>query len=293
MKGNKMEFIVVTGLSGAGKSKTLEVLEDIGFYCVDNMPPALIPRFAEICFQSGGKIEKVALVTDVRGGEEFLSQLLSNLSSLKSSGFDYTVLFLDANDGTLLKRYKETRRKHPLADGGKLALPRAIEKERIMLDGIKKISDYIVDTSSLKPNQLRDQILRIFVDQKDIGRGLVINVVSFGFKYGIPVESDLVFDLRFLPNPYYIDELKDMTGLDSKVYDYVFSFDQTTKFAEMLTGMMEFLIPYYINEGKTSLVIAIGCTGGKHRSVSIAQYLGRILEKNYFVSMSHRDILKV
>jgi UPF0042 nucleotide-binding protein len=285
-----MELILVTGLSGAGKSKALEILEDIGFYCVDNMPPVLIPKFAEMCFQSQGKIEKVALVTDVRGGN-FFNQLLENLNTLEDSGYQYKILFLDANVNTLIKRYKETRRKHPLSQDGQVGILEAITIEERMLKAIKERADYIIDTTNLSPHQLREQIIRIFINRTEKGKGMVIDVRSFGFKYGIPIESDLVFDVRFLPNPFYIDELQHKTGLDQAVYDYVFKWSQTKEFEEKLIDMIRFLIPHYIEEGKTSLVISIGCTGGKHRSVSMARRLSELLEKdNYYVVTTHRDL---
>lgn len=287
-----MDLILVTGLSGAGKSKALEILEDIGFYCIDNMPPVLIPKFAEMCFQSQGKTEKVALVTDVRGGN-FFSQLIENLDALKTSGYHYKILFLDASINTLINRYKETRRKHPLSQDGQVGILEAITDEQQMLQEIKERADYIVDTTNLSPHQLRDQIVRIFIDRTEKGRGLVVDVRSFGFKYGIPIESDLVFDVRFLPNPFYIEELQHKTGLDPAVFDYVFQWRQTIEFEEKLIDMVRFLIPHYIEEGKTSLVISIGCTGGKHRSVAIAKRLSELLEKeNYYVVTTHRDIGK-
>ena len=285
-----MELIIVTGMSGAGKSRTVDVLEDIGYYCVDNMPPALIAKFAEICFQSKGKINKVAIVTDVRGGYLF-EELFENLENLKAQGYDYKILFLNASDQSIIKRYKETRRKHPLTSDGQLSVIEAIEKERELLSGAAKRADYTIDTSNLSPQQLREHILSMFVEGKDSNKGLVVEIVSFGYKYGIPLEADLVFDVRFLPNPFYIESLKKFTGLDKKVSDYVYKWEQTLEFDKKLYDMIEYLIPHYIKEGKTSLVIAIGCTGGKHRSVAISEKLcAQLRSLGYYTVIHHRDI---
>ncbi|MGI6030312.1 MAG: RNase adapter RapZ [Eubacteriales bacterium] len=287
-----MDFVIVTGMSGAGKSRAAEVLEDMGFYCVDNMPPALIPKFAEICFSSQGKIEKVAIVTDIRGGHLF-DELLGNLDSLRKAGCDYRILFLDASDASIIKRYKETRRMHPLSKGTDLSITQAIQKERELLGGIRRRSDVIIDTSNLKPAQLKERLVEIFSSEGKNDRGMVINVMSFGFKYGIPLECDLVFDVRFLPNPFYIENLRNKTGLHDNVYDYVMQFEQSQKFRKMLAEMILFLVPNYIEEGKSTLVIGVGCTGGKHRSVTLARCLTEDLKNaGYYVVTNHRDIQK-
>jgi UPF0042 nucleotide-binding protein len=264
-------------------------MEDLGFYCVDNMPPALIPKFAEICFQSQGKIDKVALVFDIRGGDLF-DELFNAIDSLEKAGYTAEVLFLEASDEVLIKRYKESRRKHPLAPEGRIV--EAIENERKLLQKVRNRADRIVDTSNLLPRQLKEQITSIFVEGKQYA-SIIITILSFGFKYGIPLDSDLVFDVRFLPNPYYIGSLKDLTGLNNDVKEYVLKWPQTTEFLEKLQDMLAFLIPYYIEEGKSQLVISIGCTGGKHRSVTIAEALHHyLIETNQRVIINHRDIDK-
>ena len=287
-----MDFVVVSGVSGAGKSRAIEALEDMGYYCVDNMPPALIPKFGEICFSSQGKIEKVAIVTDIRGGSMF-EELLENLEQLKKAGYDYRILFLDASDATIIQRYKETRRAHPLAKGGSMTMAQAIAKEREILSGIRRRSDFIVDTTNLKPAQLKERLKEIFADGEGSDHGMVINVMSFGFKYGIPLECDLVFDVRFLPNPFYIPELRNKTGMHEAVFDYVMQFEQAKQFRAKLSDLILFLVPNYIEEGKSSLTIGIGCTGGKHRSVTLARCLSDDLKAGgYYVISSHRDIQK-
>ena len=283
-----MDFLIITGLSGAGKSNAIRVMEDSGYYCVDNLPPALMPAFAELC-KSGGKIEKVALVTDLRSGDMF-SQLFESLNEIKEKGLEYEILFLDSSDETLVKRYKETRRSHPLAPEGSVL--EGIRKERELLSEVRSRAKYIIDTSKLKPADLKDEMQQIFLKGKQY-KGIVINVVSFGFKYGVPLDVDLVFDVRFLPNPFYVPELKHKTGTNEEVADYVFSFPQTREFVEKLDDMIEFLIPHYVEEGKNQLVIAIGCTGGKHRSVAIAESIYHFLLKmNHRVVIQHRDYMK-
>lgn len=284
-----MRFVIVTGMSGAGKSTVLKFLEDLNFFCVDNLPPALIPKFAELCFEQDGEIDKVAMGIDIRGGKLF-SDLFSVLSRLQEDGYDYEILFLNASDHTLIKRYKETRRNHPLSKGGSLA--EGIAKERNMLENVKEKATYIIDTSNILTRELNAQIKHIFVENKKF-ESLIITVRSFGFKYGIPIDSDLVFDVRFLPNPFYIQELKELTGNDAPVYDYVMSFKESKIFLEKLCDMIEFLIPQYIREGKNQLIISIGCTGGKHRSVTLANALYESLkEKNHNTLMKHVDIEK-
>lgn len=284
-----MRFIVITGISGAGKSLVAKYLEDAGFFCVDNLPPPLIPKIAEICSQDGSKTDKVAFVIDVRGGE-LLNELFPSLDALKASGHTYEILFMEAMDKVLIKRYKESRRMHPLAHEGKLL--KGIHDERNMLQKIKERADYIVDTSNLTPRQLKEEIGSIIGGDKFF-RGLIINVVSFGFKYGIPIDCDLVFDVRFIPNPYYIETMKKLTGRHEAVRDYVMKMPETCEFMSKLKDMLDFLIPNYIKEGKSQLVIGIGCTGGRHRSVAIGDELHKaLLESGHRVVVEHRDIEK-
>lgn len=284
-----MKFVIVTGMSGAGKTTVLKFLEDINFFCVDNLPPALLPKFAELCFENEGEIDRVALGIDIRGGKLF-SDLLETISQLGESGYNFEVLFLNAADKTLIKRYKESRRSHPLSRGG--SIEEGIAKERKILEDIRRRSAYIIDTTNILTRELKEQINNIFLDNKNFD-SLIITVCSFGFKYGIPVDSDLVFDVRFLPNPYYISELKELTGNDSPVSDYVMGFEESLVFRDKLIDMVEYLIPYYIKEGKNQLVISIGCTGGKHRSVTIANALYNALkEKEHSAVLKHNDIEK-
>jgi len=284
-----MRFIIVTGISGAGKSQAAKYLEDLGFFCVDNLPPSLIPKFAEICFQSRTKMDRIALVIDIRGGE-LLNDLFPGLIALKEAGFSYDILFLEASDEVLIKRFKESRRVHPLAQDG--WIEKGIEQERSILQEIKNKAGYIIDTSNLTPRQLKEEIANIVLEGKNF-EGLIINIISFGFKYGIPADSDLVMDVRFIPNPYYINSMKKLTGKSEAVKDYVLKWKETGEFLEKLGGMLEFLIPNYIKEGKSRLVIGIGCTGGRHRSVVIADCLYRLLtEKKHRVFVDHRDIDK-
>ncbi len=284
-----MRFVIVTGMSGAGKSTVLKFFEDMNFFCVDNLPPALIPKFAELCFEQDGEIDKVAMGIDIRGGKLF-TDLFKTLSSLKEGGYDFEILFLDASDTTLIKRYKETRRTHPLSKGG--SIEEGIQKEREILQEVKKNATYIIDTSNILVRELKEQINHIFIDNKKF-ESLIITVGSFGFKYGIPIDSDLVFDVRFLPNPFYIQELKELTGNDAPVYDYVMSFEESNIFLDKLTDMIKFLIPQYIKEGKNQLVISIGCTGGKHRSVTLANALYKNLkEDGHSIILKHSDIEK-
>lgn len=285
-----MDFVIITGLSGAGKSRTIDALEDIGFYCVDNMPPKLISKFAEICTQSHGAIEKIAVVTDVRGGELFQG-LFEELDYLEDKGFNYKLLFLDANDNVLMRRYKETRRRHPLLDMVDGSIENAIKTERMLLKPAMERADYIIDSSLLSSAQLRDRITSIFLDKID--NKMLINCMSFGFKYGPATEADLLFDVRCLPNPFYIDELKKKTGLDPDVREYVMKWEQSRQLLQKIIDMIDFLIPLYINEGKTQLVVAFGCTGGKHRSVTFAEkVLRHLIENSHKATVNHRDIIK-
>ncbi len=281
-----MEFVIITGMSGAGKSQAIKILEDINYYCMDNLPPALLPNFAELCKSSSMDVNKVAVVADIRGGI-FFKDLFNSLEELKNKGIRYHILFLDASDDDLIKRFKEQRRPHPLSSTGTIL--DGISEERNRLDEVKKKSDYIIDTSNMQLGRLKEELLRIFV-KGNISYNLNISVMSFGYKYGLPQESDLVFDVRFLPNPFYIDELKNSTGNDKNVQDYVMSFDTTSIFLDKLLDMLKFLLPLYIKEGKSNLVISIGCTGGKHRSVTISNYLANMLTaENFRVLINHRD----
>lgn len=281
-----MEFVIITGLSGAGKSQAMRALEDIDYYCMDNLPPQLLPEFAELCYESKRDIKKVAVVVDIRGGI-FFDALFNSLEKLGKKGLKYRILFLDALDNVLITRYKEQRRPHPLSLNGRLI--DGITKERKLLKEVKEKADYIIDTSKLTIGMLKGEIRRIFVEGGE-SKKLTISVVSFGFKHGMLLDADLVFDVRFLPNPYYIKELRDFTGRDQNVRDYVLKWEQTKIFINKLLDMLNFLIPYYIEEGKTQLVIGIGCTGGKHRSVTIANVLYEELAKEgNRVIINHRD----
>ena len=284
-----MRFVIVTGMSGAGKTSVLKFLEDINFFCVDNLPPALLPKFAELCYEQEGEIERVAMGIDIRGGRLF-NDLFEVLSDLQAKGYEYEILYLDASDEVLIKRYKETRRSHPLSRNG--SIQEGILKEREMLRDVKTKATYIIDTSQALTRQLKEQINGIFVENKK-HENLVITIQSFGFKYGIPTDSDLVFDVRFLPNPFYIQELKELTGNDEPVSSYVMQFEESQTFLQKLVDMVEFLIPLYIKEGKNNLVISIGCTGGKHRSVTLANALYAALgQDKHTMLLQHHDIEK-
>ena len=284
-----MEFVIITGMSGAGKSQAIKILEDINYYCMDNMPPALLPNFAELCNSSSKDVNKVAVVADIRGGI-FFKDLFNSLEELKNMGIKYQILFLDASDNELVKRYKEQRRPHPLSVTGTII--DGIYEERISLKEVKKKSDYIIETTSMKIGRLKEEILNIFL-KGNISHNINITVMSFGYKYGLPQDSDLVFDVRFLPNPFYVEELKSFTGNDKNVQDYVMGFETTKTFIEKLKNLLVFLLPHYVKEGKSNLVISIGCTGGKHRSVTISNYIASILSSGkYRVIVNHRDVEK-
>lgn len=285
-----MRFVIVTGMSGAGRSTALRILEDAGYFCVDNLPISLIGKFSELIYSGTNEISKVALGIDIRSGRT-LDELTAALEELTVAGRSYEILFLDASDEVLVKRYKETRRSHPLAQEGRVA--EGITEERGRLEFLKKQADYIIDTSSLLTRELKQELDKIFVQNKDF-KNLVITVLSFGFKYGIPTDSDLVFDVRFLPNPYYSEDLRKLTGNDRAVQDFVMGFEVSHRFLDKLIDMIQFLIPNYVLEGKNQLVISIGCTGGKHRSVTLANMLYERLRENtdYAVRMEHRDIEK-
>jgi UPF0042 nucleotide-binding protein len=281
-----MEMVVVTGLSGAGKSQAIKVMEDLGYYCMDNVPPVLLSKFVELYFDSGHRQKKVAIVMDIRSGS-FFEESFQHLEMLTKKGVGYKILFLDAKDEVLIKRFKELRRPHPLS---KKSIQEGILEERKILEGIKSKADYYLRTDNFTLGFLKNEIKNIF--EIETGeKELLLSVMSFGFKYGIPLEADLVFDVRFLPNPYYIEKLKCKTGQDSEVQEYVMSYNEAGEFLDKLIGMLNFLIPNYIRESKSQLVIAIGCTGGKHRSVTIANKLSNYLQNEYKeVSLYHRDI---
>ncbi len=282
-----MKFIIVTGLSGAGKSQSMKFLEDLGFFCVDNMPPALLPKFGELCVQNQHMIKNVALVADIRGGA-FFDELLANLEQLEEIGVNYEILFLEASDETLIKRFKSTRRRHPLAEEGRII--KGIKLERIRLQEMKNKATNIIDTTNMIPAELKEEIEYLFI-KGGKSEGLIINIVSFGFKYGIPLDADMVFDVRFLPNPYYIESLKKFSGNEEGVRNYVMQWPAAIEFLDKLFDMTEFLNPHFIKEGKSQLVIAIGCTGGRHRSVTIANLLANKLKENkHRVLIQHRDI---
>lgn len=283
-----MRFVIVTGMSGSGKRTAMKMLEDVGFYCVDNLPVALIEKFVELIAMPNSEVNKVALGIDVRVDQSF-DGVCRILEKLKENGYIFEILFLEASDAVLLKRYKETRRLHPLSPEGRVE--EGIHKERETLREIRQKADYIIDTSNLLTRELKEEIDSIFIHNKEYN-SLIVSILSFGFKNGIPADADLVFDVRFLPNPFYIDELKHKTGNDQEVQDYVMNFPEASVFLEKLTDMLDFLIPNYIKEGKYQLVIGIGCTGGKHRSVTLANELYGVMKErgNYGVKLYHRDI---
>ncbi len=284
-----MQLVIVTGMSGAGKSRVMDSLEDIGFFCVDNMTPKLIPTFVQLLNDSAEVREKVAIVADVRLGGSF-SHLFTALETLKGMNCEYKVMFLDADNDVILRRYQETRRKHPLSKYNENAsLQDIIIKEREMLKNARDIADFVIDTSYLSTAKLKERVAKLFVD--DVSSTMKITVVSFGFKYGSPKDSDLVFDVRCLPNPFYIPELKHQTGLEAPVRDYVMSFDEAKGLEPRLTDLITYLVPLYVSEGKSQLTIAVGCTGGKHRSVVFAEKVyNAIKDKGFNVSVYHRDI---
>ncbi len=283
-----MRMVIVTGMSGAGKSTVMNMLEDVGYYCVDNLPVFLLGKFHEIWKNSMGEIEKVALGIDIRSGET-LAELDEILASMEKGNDLYEILYMDASDATLIKRYKETRRNHPLSAGGRVEDGIALEREKLAF--LKDRATYIIDTDNLLVRDLKTEIEKIFVENKKFNN-LYINILSFGFKHGIPVDSDLVFDVRFMPNPYYVESLRKMTGNDKEVQEFVMNSDTSVEFVNKLTDMVKFLIPNYIAEGKNQLVVSIGCTGGHHRSVTVANKLYEALKEdaNYGIKVSHRDL---
>lgn len=285
-----MEILVISGLSGSGKSRVASYLEDIGYYIVDNLPAEMMVVFADFCAASKGRYDRVALVYDVRTGEP-AQKLIDALERMKSSGINCRMLFLEADTQSIINRYKETRRSHPLAEAG-TTVAQALQKERILLQPVRDHADYVLDTSGFSTSKLHAEILNLFGDAT-LEDGMHVNVLSFGFKNGIPVEADLVLDVRFMPNPYYIEELKRKTGLDDAVRDYVFSFSQTNDFMKRLKDMLSFLLPLYSEEGKSVLVLAIGCTGGHHRSVAITHAMAEFIQQaGYPVTEIHRDITR-
>ena len=285
-----MEFLIITGLSGAGKSRAADVLEDLEYYCVDNMPVALMPRFAELCLDAHGRYDKVALVTDVRERDGF-GELLGTLEELKAMDCTVRILYMDADLRTLVRRYKESRRPHPLAGPG-ITLEQAVAREEELLAPIKEKADYIINSSQLTLGQLQNRMFSIFAGTQK-KRELQVTVMSFGYKHGIPLDADLVFDVRFLPNPFYVEALRPLSGLDLPVKEFVFGYPQTRKFMEMIAEMLDFLMPHYVEEGKVNLTIAIGCTGGRHRSVAIAAAIHEHLTAKGMSSINvNRDIEK-
>lgn len=284
---NETQMVIITGMSGAGKTVAIQSFEDLGFFCVDNLPPTLLPKFLELMRESGNKMNKVALVMDLRG-REFFDHLFKALDDLsETSWITPQILFLDADDSTLVRRYKETRRFHPLAPSG---LPlEGIKLERELLEELKGRAQLIYNTTQLKPRELREKILTEFSANKT--NLFTVNVMSFGFKHGIPIDADLVFDVRFLPNPHYIEHMRPKTGLDEEVSTYVLKWTETQKFLEKVTELLSFMLPHYKREGKAQLVIAIGCTGGQHRSVALTEYIGEYFKNEYHTRITHRDIV--
>ena len=285
-----MRFVIVTGMSGAGKTTALKMLEDMGYFCVDNLPISLIEKFAELSFTPGSEVQRVALGVDIRSGQA-LGEIEKVLERLVMAGRRYEILFLDAADDVLVKRYKETRRLHPLAKDGRVDKGIALEREKLTY--LKSHADCILDTSMLLTRELKSELENIFVLDQEF-KNLMITILSFGFKYGIPTDSDLVFDVRFLPNPYYVDELKKKSGNDKEVQDFVMGFEEAGVFLDKLENLLDFLIPNYVQEGKNQLVVSVGCTGGKHRSVTLANRLYERLRHHtgYGIKIEHRDIEK-
>jgi UPF0042 nucleotide-binding protein len=283
-----MEITIISGLSGAGKSRVAAVLEDMDFYCVDNMPVALMPKFAELCIATQGRYDRVALVTDVRALEN-INELFNTLDAIQEIGCGHRILFIEAEVDTIVRRYKETRRRHPLETAGR-SLDETVKAEMELLAPVREQANEIIDTTGLTLNKLQRRLFKKYMEGQEY-KALSVNIKSFGFKHGLPIEADLLFDVRFMPNPFYIDELKDKTGLDGPVKDYVFGMEQSNEFFSRLCSMLDFLLPHYIEEGKRYLVVCIGCTGGKHRAPAIAHALAEYLsDQGYPVDCIHRDI---
>ncbi len=285
-----MELLVITGMSGAGKSQACHVLEDIGFYCVDNLPSKLVGSFVETCVQSDDPVDRLALVVDARSKGSF-RDIFHQLKTFREENRLYKLLFVDADDDVLTRRYKETRRAHPLMNEQYPTLQAAIAREREILQGARELADYVLDTSKTSPAQLKEQVHNIFLT--NIQEGMRVSCMSFGYKYGVPGEADLVFDVRCLPNPFYLPELRPLTGLDKPVRDYVMQWEQSKELEQKLMDLIDYLLPLYLEEGKSQLVIAMGCTGGKHRSVTFAERMSQhVREQGYKASTNHRDIVK-
>jgi len=284
-----IQFVIITGMSGAGKTRAIQVFEDLGYFCVDNLPPALLPKFAEMCLQSSGRLNRVALVIDIRGGE-FFADLWDALAELEDMHITYHIVFLEADDEVLVRRFKETRRRHPLAPQG--SVTEAIRHERQLLQELRGRAHRIIDTSALSPQELRRELGDLF-SSAHLGK-LMVTVMSFGFKHGLPQDADLVFDVRFLPNPHYVDDLRPLDGGDPRVREYLFRWPITRLTVRRISSFMDFLLPHYIVEGKAQLVVAIGCTGGRHRSVVVAEELARRLRthEQVAVMVAHRDMDK-
>ncbi|MEN6389640.1 MAG: RNase adapter RapZ [Syntrophomonas sp.] len=287
-KSQGLHILIITGLSGAGKTQAINCLEDLGYYCVDNLPPVLMNKFIELGMQSGGRIEKVALVIDVRGGD-FFADFTQALDELQQQGISYAILFLEASDDVLVRRFKESRRRHPLSEAGSLL--QAIRLERSMLEDLRGRANVIIDTSDIAPRKLNEKLTSLFSYEK--GEAFTINIISFGYKMGIPLDSDVIIDVRFLPNPFYDPRLRPLTGEDQEVIDYVLDSPTTQSFLRRFLNLLKFLIPHYVKEGKTNLALSIGCTGGQHRSVVLADYLARQFERmGYNTITRHRDVEK-
>lgn len=283
-----MDLVIVTGMSGAGKTQAINALEDEGYYCVDNVPPRLLSKFAELPAQSAGKIHKIALVVDVRSMDMF-EEFEACMAELNAANYRFKTLFLDCDDATLLTRYKETRRRHPLCGDGRISVDKAISRERRMLEAVKERADFVIDTTHSSATQAKQHIRDLF--SRGVGSSMIVSCMSFGFKYGLPTDADLVLDVRCLPNPHYIAELRNLTGLDKPVRDYVLGFRQTRGLLPLLQDLLDYLLPLYVQEGKSQLVIAIGCTGGKHRSVTLVELLATYLRNTGVeVACTHRDI---
>jgi len=282
----QVRFVIITGLSGAGKTEAMHSFEDLGYFCVDNLPPALIPKFAELCAKSGGQVGQVALVIDIRGGQ-FFEHLFDALAELEAVGFQYTIVFLEASDEVLVRRFKTTRRRHPLVPDGSVL--DGIREERRRLQELRGRAHHILDTTHMTPRELKERIAYLFTPGQT--EGVAVTVMSFGFKNGVPIDADLVFDVRFLPNPHWVEDLAGLTGNDPAVEEYVFKWPVTQRFMEKLYDLLDFLMPQYTRENKSHLLIGIGCTGGRHRSVAVARRVGEFLHgRGFRVAVQHRDL---
>ena len=286
-----MSFVIVTGMSGAGKSRAVDTLEDIGYYCVDNLPPVLLAKFAELFSRSKEQVQRVALIVDSRGAAG-VEEFKKGLDDMRARDISYRMMFLDCDDAVLARRYKETRRRHPLTDIGDSSVTEAIARERKLLEHLRVVADYLIDTSNFTSSQLREQIVQMFLENPDAA--MTIQCMSFGFKYGAPSEADITLDVRCFPNPFYVPELKHCTGLDRAVQDYVLACEESREFEKRMFSLIDYMLPLYRNEGKSQLVIAIGCTGGKHRSVTFTEELAKHLkEQGVHAIINHRDIKKL